>query len=105
MSNNVSAKTAGAADGTASVATIAARTNGKTYGVSVLWSYDTTPTGGKLTIKSGTTVIAEVDCPTAGPGFLPITGFDSAKGESLSATLAAGGGSVAAKVAIAGRYG
>lgn len=92
------------ASNTAAVATIAARTNGRTKGVVCHWSYDAAPTGGKLTIKSGTTTISEVDITAAGPGFLPLDGFVSTRGELLSATLAAGGSGISGKVALSALY-
>lgn len=104
MSKRIMADHQPAAD-TAAVATLA---NGVNYDIeleSVVWSYDTTPTGGALTIASGATTIAKVDIPTSGPGFLPLKGFGTlVKGDAITATLAAGGGSVVGKVALAGRY-
>lgn len=90
------------ASNTEAVATIS---NGKNYtikGRMVHYSYSAAPTGGKLTIKSGTTVISEVDVTAAGPGHLPLNGFDSTVNETLSATLAAGGVGVSGKVSISG---
>jgi hypothetical protein len=88
---------------TAAIATIAAESNTIICGKQVHWSYDGVPTGGKLTIKSGTTVIDEVDIISGGPGFLPLDGFETVAGELLSATLAAGGATVTGKVSISGR--
>lgn len=104
MANRVMADHQPAAN-TAAVATIS---NGKNYNVdlkSAVWSYSATPTNGKLTITSGAVTVLEVDCPSAGPGFLLLEGFGSlVKGDAVAATLAAGGGTVVGKVALSGVY-
>ena len=89
---------------TAAVATLA---NGKNYridGLMAWWSYDTTPTGGKLTIKRGTTTLLELTIPAAGAGSTSLEGLQTAKDETLSATLASGAGTVVGKVGISGKY-
>ena len=89
---------------TAAVATIANAKNYTISGTWVLWSYSTAPTGGKLTIKSASTTIAEVDITAAGPGFLPLDGLNSVRNEAYSATLAAGGTGVSGKVTMCAIY-
>lgn len=88
---------------TDAVATITAIENGRIHGVEAHWSYSDAPTGGKLTIKSGSTVISEVDVTASGPGFLPLNGLETSPGEALSATLAAAGASVSGKVTLTAR--
>lgn len=67
----------------------------------VEYSYGTTPTGGKLTIASGSTTLKEVDVPAAVEGQLQFwPGIHGSINETLVVTLAAGGGAVQAKLNI-----
>jgi uncharacterized Zn-binding protein involved in type VI secretion len=93
------------ASNTAAVATI---TNGKAYtihGLMCHFGYDLAPTSGTLTIKSGSTTISKVPVTAAGAGYLPLDGFATmAAGDTLSATLSAGGVGVTGYVSISGEY-
>ncbi len=61
----------------------------------VSWSYDATPTAGSLVIECGASTVFKVDTPTAGPGFFPFDpGLKCTANTAMTATLAAGGGSV-----------
>lgn len=89
------------AGATAAVLTYAAVT-GKRHIISqVIWSYDTAPTGGALTIQdvSGTTIFS-INISAAGPGFItfdpPICG--AANNTAMIVTLASGAGAVVGKV-------
>jgi hypothetical protein len=69
----------------------------------IAFSYDGTPTGGKLTVAFGSTTLLELDIAAAGPHFLdfshrPLYNPAMTKNEALTITLAAGGASVAGKV-------
>ncbi len=65
----------------------------------IVWSYSGTPTGGRLTVKDGSSVVLDVDVTAAGPGFIP---FDKAlKGTANTAMevrLYAGGSGVVGKI-------
>lgn len=63
----------------------------------VIWSYDTDPTGGKLTITDGGTVIGEWDITRSGPGSLHFS-TPFAKNSAVVITLAAGGSGVQGKL-------
>jgi hypothetical protein len=72
----------------------------------ICWSYSGgTLSGGNLIVQDGTTTIFQIDVTTEGPGFIP---FNPPKintpGNSLTATLAAGGSSVAGKVSFLGHW-
>jgi hypothetical protein len=69
----------------------------------VAWSYSGDPTGGKLTIALGGTTIFEVDITSGGPGLLnfdknSLYDRNQTKNQTLTITLAAGGGSVVGKL-------
>lgn len=90
------------ADATATISAVTGA-NGqvnKLEGVMATWSYSGTPTGGKVTIKRGTTTIDEVDVTASGPGYLPLNGLETAYNEALAATIAAGGSGIIGKVCI-----
>lgn len=79
------------------VLTWAART-GAAHSVDVVrWSYSAAPTGGRLTIKDGATIIEDVDITAAGPGFLPYsrTGHTN---NAFEVRLYAGGSGVVGKL-------
>ncbi len=75
----------------------------KYNGVMLVWSYSSTPTGGKVTLKKGSTTILEIDIIAGGPGFIPIDGFSSELNGSLSATIAPGGSGVVGKVSLSAK--
>ena len=77
---------------------------GNSAGSIVAWSYSQNPTGGSLTIKVGSTVVAVFDITSGGIGFLPLDGFVAPDGVSLSATLSAGGSGVLGKLSLTGKY-
>ncbi len=66
----------------------------------VVCSYDTTPTGGGLSIKDGgTDVIFTVDIGAAGINIIPFGyGKQGRAGRAMTVTLAAGGGAVVGKI-------
>lgn len=66
----------------------------------VAWSYSAAPTGGKLQLKEGSTVLLEVDITAAGPGVLALPGFHGAASTAFTASLAAAGGGVYGKVTV-----
>lgn len=67
----------------------------------IFWSYNTTPTNGKLTIADGATTVFEIDIPTAGAGFIPfLPPRIYTAGNTLTITLAGGGGSVVGKLNV-----
>lgn len=61
----------------------------------VYFSYNSTPSGGGLTITDGVNTLS-VDITQGGPGFLPIGTFYSTG--TITFTLASGGGGVVGKV-------
>lgn len=68
----------------------------------ILWSYDDTPTGGKLTVDWDGTTLLEVDITQGGPGHISwpspsgVPMLDDAG--TLTITLAAAGAAVTGKV-------
>ncbi len=70
----------------------------------VHWSYDADPTGGLLTITSGDLTYT-MHITSGGPGFLPFEGVAFPANTAVTATLAAGGGTVEGSLALIGvRY-
>ncbi len=69
----------------------------------VIWSYSADPTGGRLQIKDGSTVLVDFDITKGGPGFMPLSGIVSTRNSALSAVLAAGGAGIVGKVNLVGR--
>jgi hypothetical protein len=63
----------------------------------ICWSYNAAPTAGAITIKSGNDVIFTIDITAAGPGFVPLK-LSAKPGESMTITLAAGGGTAVGKI-------
>ncbi len=63
------------------------------------WSYNGTPTGGKLTIDIGGTTEFEVDIVTGGPGGFGIE-LAGAANQTVTITLAAGGAGVVGKLNV-----
>lgn len=100
MSKEISTKDIAEAAATAATATLTNTTKTIIKGKMVTWSYSAAPTGGKCTLKSGSTSINEWDITAAGPGFMPIDGFNTVAGENLVAVLASGAGTVVGKVGL-----
>jgi hypothetical protein len=65
----------------------------------VQWSYSASPTGGKLTIASGATILYETDIIAGGPGGHNIY-LEAANGTDLVITLASGAGTVVGKLNV-----
>lgn len=72
----------------------------------VVWSYSDTPTGGRLTVTIGSTVVLDIDITNGGPGNLtvdPLMANALTKNEAVDVKLFAAGGSVVGKVAFSYR--
>lgn len=67
----------------------------------IAWSYDTTPTGGGLTVTAGGVTVFSLDIATAGAGFIPLRKAANLN-SALVVTLASGGGAVVGKVNVLG---
>jgi hypothetical protein len=78
---------------TAAIVTLAAVARMRHIVHYVAWSYDTTPTGGKLTITKGGTVVWEVAITASGPGGLSLAIIGAVNSEVV-VTLASGAGAV-----------
>ena len=63
----------------------------------VSWSYNGLPTGGRITISDGETIVYDIDITAAGTGFLPVMRKGSAN-TAMTVTLAAGGSGVVGKI-------
>jgi hypothetical protein len=85
--------------------TISGQTSNVGVITSVVWSYNSTPTGGGLYIWNGSTFFLEIDITSPGPGFLnfipPIHGADD---EDLVVVLRDGGVDVIGKLTVFYRY-
>lgn len=65
----------------------------------ISWSYDDTPSGGKLTVEAGGVTIWEVDITTGGPGHLEFyRGLYGKQGDEVVITLSDGGAGAALNV-------
>ena len=82
------------ASNTAAIITLAADANERHVLDFVSWSYDNTPTGGKLSISIAGTDSMVIGITAAGPGYLYLPGMHGAKNEAMVLTLAAGGSGV-----------
>jgi len=71
----------------------------------VIWSYNGTPTGGRLTIQDGSATVRDIDITAAGPGEIvfpyPLQGT---VGNAMTITLYAGGSGVVGKVQAANAW-
>jgi len=85
---------------TAAVITITGVPGQAVYLHRVQWSYDGTPTGGKLTVKNGSTgaILWEQAITAAGPGGQDPDEFATVNTDMII-TLAAGGGGVTGRIA------
>ena len=84
----------------AAVVTVTAPTDQKVIIDQVIWSYNSAPTGGAVTITDGT-ITFSWDVTAAGPNaitFSPPQAF--LKGANVTVTLAAPGGSIVGKVIV-----
>lgn len=90
--------TGGAANQAATVA-ISGVAGVGVYCSGVVWSYSGAPTGGRLTIQSGSDTLLDIDIAVSGPDSVmfpqPLLLGNSA---AVTFTLAAGGGGVTGKV-------
>jgi hypothetical protein len=67
----------------------------------VAWSYDSTPTGGNLTITDGATTILNLDIPLAGQGSIVFARPKRGTvGTAMVVTLASGAGGVKGKLTV-----
>ena len=87
------------ASNTAAVLTFAAVPNCRQAVYKIIWSYDSDPTGGQLTVTTGGEVLFQVDVTVGGPGFIPIL-VTGKLNQNLVITLAAGGAGVSGKVNV-----
>lgn len=73
----------------------------------IRWSYDGTPTGGKVTVAVGGVTIDEFDITSGGPGIMrydpPLYVPEQTLNQAVVVTLASGGGSVTGKILVRGR--
>lgn len=97
---NVQRKLDAAANALASV-TFAAVPGERHHAFHVHWSYSAAPTGGKLTVKDGATVIDEVDIIAGGPGSLSLPPAVGTANTAMTVELAAGGASITGKLVAA----
>lgn len=82
---------------TAGVITLAAVAQRRYVVQSIRWSYSDLPTGGRLTVKSGTNVIVDFSITAGGPGFDSIPTF-CAVNEALEIRLYSGAGTIAGRL-------
>lgn len=69
----------------------------------IMWSYDGTPTGGRLTVTDGGTTVFDVEITSGGPGFFNFPGgIRGSENSALVITLAAAGASVEGKLYVFG---
>ena len=89
------------ASNTAAVVTLSAPTDGTAHKVvQIDWSYDATPTGGKVTVAYGSTTY-EVAVTVSGPGQLQFPhGVGNTTNQAVTVTLGAGGSGVTGKVNV-----
>lgn len=82
--------------------TLAGTARKRQYAVEVLWSYDDTPTTGRLTISGldTTSDTIDFDIRGAGPGPLFLPPIAGALGTDVIITLAAGGAGVIGKLTV-----
>jgi hypothetical protein len=86
----------------AATVTYAADTTGRSHvAYKIHWSYSADPTGGRLTVTDGATVIHDQDVTKGGPGFVefsrPLAGTANT---AMTVTLADGGAAVVGKVKV-----
>lgn len=94
-------ETATSADNAAATITYAAAAGQRHALSGIIWSYDGSPTGGRLTVTEGVTMLLDVDITESGPGFLPFErGKSGGTGAVLTITLYAGGAGVIGKLNI-----
>jgi hypothetical protein len=100
MADRVSAAAANTDTDTnaAAVVTLAAPTRGRKAVAYVVWSYSAAPTGGRLTMASGSDTFFDVDITAAGPGALKPVPLPGESETSIVVTLAAGGAAVVGKL-------
>jgi hypothetical protein len=93
----VTGTSAGGAAIAITLAAVAARRNGVK---SIVFSYNTLPTGGRLTITDNAVTVFDIDVPAAGQFQIPLPdGVQNlAVNTALVATLAGGGGAVVGKI-------
>lgn len=67
----------------------------------IAWSYDDTPTGGKLTVAINAATVFEINIAAAGPGFVEFPGgLYGAANQKMNVTLASGAGAVVGKLNV-----
>jgi len=86
------------AGGAAGVITIAAVVDKRHILHKLVWSYNTTPTGGRLTVTGGLNAL-DLDVSNAGPGSLSIN-YVCIANTAMVITIASGGGAVVGKLYI-----
>lgn len=92
--------------GAAATVTLAAPGSGKRWAITgIFWSYDSAPTGGKITLTIAGSVIIEFNVTAAGPGFIPFERpMDCTDNGAVSLVAAGGGGSVIGKCGFLGAW-
>lgn len=65
----------------------------------VIWSYNATPTGGRITITDGGATKWDFDITASGPGMMPLEHVFS-ENSAVVVTLASGGGAVTGKLTV-----
>jgi|ERR1051326_2029544 hypothetical protein len=88
--------------GTAAAKTYAADSTGMHVISQILYSYSTTPTGGRLTVEDGSgNYIVDVDLPAGGPNSINFTPpLEGTINTAMIVTMAAPGGSIVGKLNI-----
>lgn len=83
---------------TAAVITLAAIEKQSYHIHKIIWSYDTTPTGGLLTVTvNGAEILPGIPITASGPGALSVN-ITSNDNEAVVITLASGAGTVVGRV-------
>ena len=87
---------------TAAVVTFAAIATRMHSFKQIVWSYDGTPVGGRLSITIGATTVFDISITAGGPGFIPLD-FKAPKNQAVTVTLASGGVGITGKLNIIGK--
>lgn len=71
----------------------------------IAWSYSAAPTGGNIQITDGGNVVFNLDITAVGPNYIPFNpALEATVGNTLVATLAAGGVGIVGKLNFLGSW-
>lgn len=84
---------------TNAVVTLTAVANNHRAIRTVIWSYSGAPTGGRLNITDGGSLVLDFDITAGGPGMLPLN-MAFAENTEVVVTLVAGGGGISGKLTV-----